>query len=256
GDDGGKTLDRDTSGVLLGGDALLSRWRVGVTGGYSRSNIKPRDRASSVVSANYHLGLYAGTQRGALAFRTGLAQSWHDLDVRRTIAMPGLNERARADYRADALQAFGEIAYGLDARGARLEPFANLAHVRLKFDGFSETGDAAALTAKNSNADVTFTTLGLRGEQTFDLGQTRAALHGTVGWRRAFGDTSPQSIHALSEGDAFTITGAPISRDSAVLEGGLALSLTTATTMSLGYAGQVSNGAQDHVFTARFSLKF
>ncbi len=257
GDDGGKTLDRDTSGVLLGGDALLNRWRVGVTGGYSRSNIKPCDRASSVSSDNYHLGLYAGTQHGALAFRTGLAQSWHELDARRTIAMPGLSDRTRAEYRADALQAFGEVAYGLTAGdGARLEPFANLAHIRLKSDAFSESGGDAALTSEKSNADATFATLGLRTEQAFDLGETKAALRGTVGWRRAFGDTSPQSVHAFTAGDAFTITGAPISEDSAVLEGGLALSFAPATTMSLGYAGQVSNGAQDHAFTASFSLKF
>lgn len=257
GDDGGKELGRDTGGVLLGGDALLSRWRVGVTGGYSQSNIKPRDRASSVSSDNYHLGVYAGTQHGALAFRTGFAQSWHELDARRTIAMPGLSDRTRAEYRADALQAFGEVAYGLIAGdGARLEPFASLAHIRLKTDGFSESGGDAALTSEKANTDVTFATLGLRAEQAFDLGETKAALRGTVGWRRAFGDTSPQSVHAFTAGDAFTITGAPISEDSAVLEGGLALSFTPATTMSLGYAGQVSNGAQDHAFTASFSLKF
>lgn len=257
GDDGGKTLDRDTSGVLLGGDALLNLWRVGVTGGYSQSNIKPRDRASSVSSDNYHLGVYAGTQHGALAFRTGLAQSWHDLDARRTIAIPGLSGRTRAEYRADALQAFGEVAFGLTAGdGARLEPFANLAHIRLKTDGFSESGGDAALTSEKVSADATFATLGLRAEQAFDLGETNAALRWTVGWRRASGATSPQSVHAFTAGDAFTITGAPISKDSAVLEGGLALSFTPATTMSLGYAGQVSNGAQDHAFTASFSLKF
>ena len=257
GDDGGKTLDRDTSGVLLGGDALLSRWRVGVTAGYSRSNIKPRDKASSVSSDNYHLGLYAGTQHGALAFRTGLAQSWHELDVRRTVLMPGLNDRARADYRADAFQAFGEVAYGLSAGdGARLEPFASVAHVRLQSDGFSEIGGDAALTAKNADANVTFTTLGLRAEQTFDLGEAKASLRGTAGWRRAFGDTSPQSVHAFSAGDAFTITGAPIARDSALLEGGLDLAFSPAKTLSLGYSGQVSDDAQDHAFTASFTVKF
>ncbi len=257
GDDGGKTLDRDTGGVLLGGDALLSRWRVGVTGGYSQSNIKPRDRASSVASDNYHLGLYAGTQHGALAFRTGLAQSWHELDARRTIAMPGLSDRTRAEYRADALQAFGEVAYGLTAGdGARLEPFANLAHIRLKTDGFSESGGDAALTSEKANADVTFATVGLRAEQAFDLGETTAALRGTVGWRRAFGDTSPQSVHAFTAGDAFTITGAPISKDSVVLEGGLDLAFSAAKAMRLGYTGQVSTGSKDHAFTASFSLKF
>jgi outer membrane autotransporter protein len=257
GDDGGKTLDRDTSGVLLGGDALLNLWRVGVTGGYSQSNIKPRDRASSVSSDSYHLGVYAGTQHGALAFRTGLAQSWHDLDARRTIAIPSLSDRTRVEYRADALQAFGEVAYGLTAsNGARLEPFVNLAHIRLKTDAFSESGGDAALTGEKANADATFATLGLRAEQAFALGETKAALRGTVGWRRAFGDTSPQSVHAFTAGDAFTITGAPISKDSAVLEGGLALSFTPATTMSLGYTGQISTGAQDHAFTASFSLKF
>src|SRR5690606_38630785 len=40
-------LGRDTGGVLIGADRRMGDWRVGLLAGYSRSDFKARDRASS-----------------------------------------------------------------------------------------------------------------------------------------------------------------------------------------------------------------
>src|SRR5699024_1709853 len=155
---------------------------VGVLAGYSHSDFKARDRASSGKSDSYHLGAYGGTQWNALGLRTGLAYTWHDIDTRRSVALPGLQGNPRASYRAGTLQAFGELGYGIELDSVRLEPFVNLPHVRLHTDDYRESGSAAALSGRSDNTDVTFTTLGLRAEHELSVGATQATLRGALGW--------------------------------------------------------------------------
>lgn len=65
---------RSVTGILVGVDGDISNdWRVGALAGFSQSDYKADDRASSADADNYHLGLYGGTQWGAIGFRTGLA---------------------------------------------------------------------------------------------------------------------------------------------------------------------------------------
>lgn len=251
------SLDRNTGGVLIGADAIAGDWRIGLLTGYSHSSFDIDDRVSSGSSDNYHLGLYGGTEWGNLAFRTGAAYSWLDIDTHRSVSIPGFTDNLSGDYNTGIFQVFGELGYDLELdAGTRFEPFANLAHVHLRTDGFGETGGEATLSASGGNTDVTFTTLGLRGEHGIALGTIDATLRGMVGWRHAFGDVTPESIHAFSTGNAFTIAGAPIAENAAVIEAGLDLDLTPDATVSLSYAGQFSGSAQDHGFKANFNVRF
>lgn len=257
GDGNGASLDRSAGGLLIGADTLVGDWRLGMLGGYSQSSFDAEDRASSGSSSSYHLGLYGGTQWGDIALRTGAAYTWHDIETNRTLAIPGLADTLSGDYGAGTFQAFGELAYGveLDA-GTRLEPFANLAHVSLHTDSFAEQGGAAALRGEDGSTDVTFTTLGLRGEHHLTLGTMDATLKGTLGWRHAFGDVTPKSSHAFSAGNAFTIAGAPIARNSAIIEAGLDLNLSPQIAFGLSYQSQIASDASDHGFKANLSVRF
>ncbi|SNB51135.1 outer membrane autotransporter barrel domain-containing protein [Arboricoccus pini] len=94
-------LNQATSGFLLGADTtVFEHWRLGVLGGYSHTNLNAPDPSASAKSENYHLGLYGGTQLGALGLRTGLAYSLHDIDSGRRVSLPGLREHLDGDYRA------------------------------------------------------------------------------------------------------------------------------------------------------------
>lgn len=97
---------------------------------------------------------------------------------------------------------------------------------------------------------MTFTTLGIRGEHNVALGTVDATLRGMIGWRHAFGDLTPESVHAVAGGDAFTIAGVPIAQDAAVIEANLDLKLTPEATFGLSYTGQIASNAQDHGFWA------
>lgn len=256
GDGNVASLERNTGGMLIGADRLVGDWRVGVLAGYSHSDFKARERASSGKSDNYHLGVYGGTRWNALGLRTGLAHTWHDIDTRRSVAVPDLNGSPGARYNAGTFQAFGELGYGINAGAVRLEPFANLAHVRLHTDSYSENGDATALAARSQNTEVTFATLGLRAEHTLSAGAKEAAVRGMVGWRHAFGDTTPAATHGFSAGEAFTVAGVPIAKDSAVLEAGVDVSLTPSATFGFSYAGQLAGSARNHGVRAELAIRF
>src|SRR3546814_18151720 len=112
--------------------------------GYSHTTFTASDRASSGQSDNYHLGVYGATQWGKLALRTGAAYTWYDIHTERTVSMPGLDDHLSADNNAGAVQAFGELGYGIALSDTRGKPFANLAYVRIRLGGQSENRRAAA----------------------------------------------------------------------------------------------------------------
>ncbi|MER9894014.1 autotransporter outer membrane beta-barrel domain-containing protein [Mesorhizobium sp. M0119] len=249
-------FDRSIGGLLAGADTLVGDWRVGLLGGYSRSSFDADDRHSSGDADNYHLGLYGGTNWGAIAFRTGAAYSWSSLSTKRSVAFNGFADQLTGDYDASTAQVFGEVGYKTDAGRFKFEPFANLAYVSVHTDGFTEKGGGAALTSASSTTDATFTTLGLRASTDVALGGMNATARGMVGWRHAFGDVTPVSTFAFAGGDAFTIAGVPIAQDAALVEAGLDLQMSANATLGLSYSGQFDGGVVDNGAKADLRVKF
>jgi outer membrane autotransporter protein len=246
-------LDRSTGGFLVGGDTLVGNaWRVGLFTGYSHSSFDVDELASSGDSDNTYLGIYAGTQWGALGLRLGAAYSWNDIETSRSTGADTLD----ASYDAGTTQVFGELGYRIDTQAATFEPFAGLAYVGVDSDGFTEDGGAAALTVDGGSTDTTFTTLGLRASTGFLLGSVRTTAHAMAGWRHAFGDVTPTSVNAFAGGAPFTVAGVPIAEDAAVLEAGFDLDITEQATFGVSYNGQLGDQAQDHALSATLKMRF
>ncbi|BCG89706.1 hypothetical protein MesoLj113c_58160 [Mesorhizobium sp. 113-3-9] len=247
---------RNTAGFIGGADAPVGSWRLGVLGGYSHSRFDVTDRASSGSSDNYNLGLYAGTQLGQFGFRAGAIYGWHDIETRRNVVFPAFSEQLSADYNAATAQAFSELAYRFDIGRNAFEPFANLAYVNLKTDGFAETGGTtSALTAQKTTTENTFSTFGVRASTQFDTGATKAALHGMLGWQHAYGNVGPTSDLAFNTGASFTISGVPIARDALAVEAGFDVLLSPNAMLGASYSGQIAKDAQGHAFKVSFDLK-
>ena len=237
-------LHRDIGGFLVGADTgLAGGWRVGALGGYSHASADTSARNSSSKTDSYHLGAYGGTQWGATALRLGASQSWNNTDTRRSVAFPGYVGGLKAGYDSTTTQVFGEVGHALQLGAAAVEPFAGLAHVRLKSDAFSERGGPAALHAEGDSTEATFSTLGVRGS--LQAGAS-TRLRGMLGWRHAFDDTTPTSTHRFSGSVPFTLTGVPLALNVAVLEAGVETQLRPNLALSASYAGQMGNGLRDH----------
>lgn len=258
GDGNAAGMDTTTGGFFTGIDGeVASDIRLGLLAGYSRTTFDVDGRASSGSSDNWHLGLYGGAKWNALRLSGGLAYTWHDIETSRSVAFPGFADSLGSDHSAGLFQAFGEAGYRIDtASSFAIEPFANLALVSLHTDGFSEDGGAAALDVYSGTTDTIFTTLGIHLSSAFEIGGMKAEAHGTLGWRHAFGDTTPLSTQAFAGSDAFTVAGVPIAKDAALIEAGLDLDLTDAATLGLAYQGQFGGGSTENGFSAKLDVRF
>lgn len=253
GQNGSLSTDTSSGGLMIGADGFVTdALHGGVFAGYSRSSF---DTATSDGNSNnYHVGIYGGTEVGALSLRTGVSHTWHQLDTARTVTF--LGETLRGDFDARSWNVFGEAGYRIDFGLTAFEPFANLSHTRVSTNGFTETGGIGALTVNGQVVNTTFTTIGLRAETAFDLGGIAAVARGMAGWRHAFGDTDALSTARFSSGDSFTTSGTPIDKNAALFEAGLDLAVTPDATIGLTYTGQIGTNAQDHGVNAKLRLKF
>ncbi len=258
GDGNAARLGRSVDGLLMGGDARVGDdWRLGVIGGYSRSKVEVNERSSSGDATSYHLGLYGGTTRGPWALRAGAAYARHDVEAQRQARVAGLSDSLKSNYDAATTQVFGEVGYSLPAGDVALEPFANLAHVTLHTDAFSERGTWAALQARSGSANLGLSTLGLRASTAVRLGNVDATLKGMVGWRRAFGDLTPFTSVALPGATGFSdIAGVAVAKNAAVLQLGMDFAFSPRATFGVSYGGQFGGKARDQSVKANLNVSF
>lgn len=250
-------LDRSIGGFFLGGDTLFGdNFRLGAFGGYSNSSFKVSDRGSTASAETWHLGAYGGAEFGNLGLRFGGAYAWHDIDTARSVSFTGFSDSLSSAYSASTAQIFGEAGYRFSYGGASFEPFANVAYVHLKTDGYSEFGGAAALMSGDSSSSATFTTIGMRAETTVDLGGMSTRLSGMAGWRHAFGDVTPFATHAFAGGANFTVAGVPVAQNALVLDLGATVNLTQNATLGVSYNGQIGAGFVDMGIKANLGVRF
>lgn len=247
-------MDNDLGGVVFGIDrALAEIWRFGLLGGYSRSDVSQNALRSSASADTWSLGLYGGAEAGANVLSFGAVYSWHAVDTARTVSFTGVSQALSASYDAQSWQLFAEAGHKVRLEHIMLEPFAGVSFISLDTDGYTETGDSAALTAASDTQDSTFTTLGVRSSmQVMNTIRTR----GMIGWRHAFGDTDPTSVFTLAGSNPFTVTGAPIARDAFVTELGLEAELSDNAFLGASYNGQYGDGTTAHGFNAEFRARF
>ncbi|MGL4286322.1 MAG: autotransporter outer membrane beta-barrel domain-containing protein, partial [Phreatobacter sp.] len=258
GDGNAAALSRSIGGFFAGADMPLGLdMRLGMAGGYGRSTFGINGRGSGAGSDDYHLALYGGGQWGGFGVRLGAAYTWHQLETRRTIAFSGFGDSASARYQARTAQVFAELGYRFDGDATALEPFVNLAAVRLDTDAFRERGGATALSANADSMSATTITSGLRAAVSFAPADMAAlTARGTLGWRHAFGDLRPGATLGLSGGSPFGIAGLPIARDALVIEAGLDMAVSRAVTLGIAYGGQIARGVADHGLKGNLVWKF
>ncbi|KRE06723.1 hypothetical protein ASE63_23745 [Bosea sp. Root381] len=254
------SLHRSGGGMLLGmemkSDTLsAAQWRLGVAGGYTQRDFDIDARAARGELSSVHGAIYGGTRFGAVSFRAGAAYAWSETDMRRQVSLPGFTDNLRLDGRSATAQAFAEIGYGLTLGPVAFEPFAQIAAVSIRTDRAAEQGGAAALVVLGRDQRLGFTTLGLRAEA--QLGALPLIARGMLGWRHAFGDTTPAADLTFVTGvTPFRSYAAPLARDTLLAEAGLAWKASRSTTLGLSYGAALSDNARDHALKGRIDIMF
>lgn len=250
-------IRQDSAGAVLGADwALGSAWRLGVLGGYGRSDVDADNAGNDIDSL--HLGLYAQHQSGPLALRLGASYSWHDNSGERDVDFSGFSDHLRADYAADSQQAFAELGYQLAEGRLLAEPFAAIGYQRYSHESYDEKGGAAALHVEQQDQDNVSSTLGVRVAHLGSLDNGMSLTpRASLGWRHTFGDLESSARQSfLSGGDAFSVEGAALDRNSLLVEAGVDLGINASQSLGLGYSGQLGGDAQNHALVARWQLAF
>ncbi len=249
---------RDLGGLVTGLDVGFDgNWRIGAAAASSQSSIQLDAHAGSADVDTYSLAVYGGGDLGPVALRAGAAWSWHDIDTARSVAYPGLFEREKASYNGDTGQIFGELAYPILSGDMAIEPFAGLAYVRVKTDGFREDGGIAALIGKSADEDVGFSTLGLRWAGRAAVGEAVIMPRASLAWQHSFDELTPETAVVFTDTDiGFSASGLPIVRDSALIDVGLAFEVADGVVFGASYAGQFANDLRDNAVQGRINWAF
>jgi len=240
-------LERDSAGLLIGGDiALGDAWHLGGLIGSGRTRNDIDERNSNSESDSVSAGIYADAQwEAGWRLRLGGIRTRHDIDSRRQLDVSGIGNQFTASTEARTTQFFGELGYPFGAGAFAFEPFLGLSQVRLDVDAFAESGGVGALQSNDSESVTRYAMLGLRLTRE-SAGAGRWHIGSSLAWRHASGDLEPVSVLRFDGGQAFAIQGVPMSQDHAVVEANVATKLTDRVYLGASYLGQIASNAEDH----------
>jgi outer membrane autotransporter protein len=260
----GGTLDRDydalklsTQGLVMGADwAIDEEWRIGVMGGKSKTRLDSQTLDGNLDS--WHLGAYALRQSGPMSLRLGATYSNHDGSTKRPVAFNGFRDRPKGSYDANTQQVFGEVGYNLGRTNVSIEPFASLGYQRYERSGYSEKGGDASLKVHGQTQNNLSSTFGLRLAKlnTLDNGMQLTPRF-SAGWKHTFGEVSTETRQRLVTGGRnYTVSGAPLDRDSLMVDAGLDLALSPRHTLGVGIMGEMGTDSRNHGVTGQWRMSF
>ncbi|MDR6873880.1 outer membrane autotransporter protein [Bosea sp. BE125] len=259
GDGNAASLDRRGGGMLFGAELDSgggeTPWRVGVAGGFTRTRFDIDQRRSDGTQDAVHAALYGGARFGAVNLRAGAAYAWNQTNLTRFVGLSGFSDVLRFDGQGATAQAFAEVGYALPLGSVAFEPFVQVAAVSVHSDSGTEQGGAAALRLNGRDQNLGFSIVGLRAET--QLGATPLFARAMLGWRHAFGETTPTAVLAFAgAASPFQVYAAPVARDAMVAEVGLSWRVAGNVALGLGYNAALGNGARDHALRGRIDVTF
>ncbi|OAE13954.1 hypothetical protein AZH11_00845 [Pseudomonas simiae] len=259
GDNNTSRTAHSTTGLLLGFDHTLEQGtRLGVVAGSGRTDVKAGSRGKASVDT-YQLGLHAGHTWDAFGLYGGIAYAQHEIQTKRRVSFPGIENSLSAKYASRTVQTFAEANYKFRHDFWDWQPYLQLANVQQRSDGVKERGGMAALKGKRSKENVNLTTGGVRFN--LDLGKAQVgpswlSVRGGLAYTHASGDLQPTAQAAWDGGRVMSVSGAPLDRLSTRLELGATARLTRDSALDLGFTRQQGERTRDQSITAQYSLQF
>jgi outer membrane autotransporter protein len=258
GRNGSAKVDGSLGGFMAGADVTSDGLTFGLAGGYVSADSDVDALRSKVDADTALVAAYAGAAIDAFRLRGGASYGWTDIDSRRTAIAGAVTERPKASYDGSTANAFAEAAYVVALDAARIEPFAQLAWSRIDTDGFNErNAPVSGLSVRGLDFDTVYTTLGARFATTLETGSGVVTPHAALAWRHAMDDITPKVAASFRAGGGdFTAAGAPIGKDSALVEAGVDVGLSENAFLGVSYEGQFASEAHTNAVKGRFAYRF
>jgi outer membrane autotransporter protein len=250
-------MSRTTGGFLAGADMPAGEnARIGIAGGHTRTALGVPQRGSSLSSNDDYAGLYAGGSVGALALSAGADYTRHRADTTRRVAMADAGGSLYNRAAAHTAEFYGNAAYRMAVNNAIVEPFAQVAYVKLATDSFKERDGSMALAVSGSQRAVLYTTLGTRAATHFVFQGDAFNAYASAGWRHVSGDLRARSSLALADARAFAVSGLPIARNALALSAGVDVAVNKSVRLGLSYDAQIAPHTTDASLRAQLSWRF
>ena len=148
-----------------------------------------------------------------------------------------MRQSLSADYDATSQQVFAELGYAMNmGADIQVEPYVSLSWTQASSDSFTEKGGDAALHSDSQSEEMTASTLGLRSQVLLNNGQLQ--LDAGLAWQHIYSDVNPEADLNFVGSSSFTVEGAGINRDTALIDLGASYRIAPAVTVRAGYSGQ------------------
>ncbi len=189
-DDGKFEFDIDTRGISIGRDYQYGDFLIGVSGGYSDSNIKYTNVVSEANTDTISLSAY-GTYNAEKYYIDGiLSYSNHDYDISRLIEAGALTETATGNYRADEYNIYISGAYPIPInRTLNFIPLLSLQYSNYSQKAFQETGASSALAIAALDSDSLVSGVGFALEKILEYPKWKFSPGLSFTWNHEYQDT-------------------------------------------------------------------
>jgi outer membrane autotransporter protein len=254
----------DYNGMLIGADtALNDQWRAGGLFSYANTSIaNSGDNAgSSGHVSSYGLTGYAGyaAEKWYLNLFAGAAQQKYS--TFRNVNFSGFDGGASGSFDGMQYVASAQAGYPikLDAT-TTVTPIAGVTYSRLRQDGYTETGSAAALQIGSASTSSIKSDLGAKLERSFKTAYGDMIPSAQLSWRHEYRNTGLQSVGNFAADTtgttSFTTQGAESEKDTGVLVLGVTLARSQNLTVAAHYSLEAAGGYNAQTADVRLRYQF
>jgi len=260
GSDGSQTLNYSGGGAAMGVDRNFGPDVIaGLAFGYAATNVSTQGVSSSGTVNSYQGALYASYNPSALYVQGLAGYAYNENETTRTISFPGVNSTAQGSTYSNQFIGALETGYAFPiATKMNLTPLVGLQTAVANQASFTETGAGALdLTVDSQTTTSVRSILGFQIDHDADVGLgSPLSLIARAGWAHEYANTArPMTASfAGSPGAGFTVNGAQLARDSAVIAAGASVKMTENLSFLLRYDGDVNGADYAHAVTGRLSL--
>lgn len=255
---GSHDTDTNVGGIATGWDYDLSpETRVGLAIAGGQTNWDLDSNLGSGDSTFFQLGGYGTQHFGATYLSLAAAYAWHSMSTDRRVNVDG-TEKLDADFDASNLAGRIEAGYRLSAGGqVGFTPYAAFQAQAVYMPGYKEDGGSFALAYDSETATALRSEVGLGIDVGLGAAPSMARLFGRAAWAHDWNsDASVQASFASLDMSSFTVNGAAMPDNIALVTAGAEFGLTEATELAATFDGEFGDGYQSYAGSVTLSYNW
>jgi uncharacterized protein with beta-barrel porin domain len=250
-------LSESIAGAAVGVDYKVDpALRLGVAVGYGFSSYSLDDGGGDGHVNYTQVGAYGGYTRGPAYLDGMIGVAFGDGRTSRDASLPGSAGDAQANVSSTQLLGGLEAGYRLPLGNVlTLTPFAGLSFGTVWQNSFSENGAGARdLDVQDQTQSSVKSTLGARLSADVPVSRWLVATSVQVGWAHEFAptDRDTTAVFAGAPSVAFTVAGAKVPANSAMVAVGVTTRLSARGSLYLNYDGYFSGSGSSNAVTGGF----